>query len=177
MKKIIILILIIALLMPLLKIKILPRLYPKKYIEYVEKYSQEYGLDSLLVYSIIKAESNFNENATSNSNAIGLMQVMLSTAQEIGVKLAIQEITEEELYNPEVNIQIGITYLKILLEKYENYNLAIIAYNAGMGNVDKWLEEGIINENGENIENIPFPETKNYVKKIKQNYKIYQEIY
>lgn len=177
MKKIIILILIIALLMPLLKIKILPRLYQKKYIEYVEKYSQEYGLDSLLVYSIIKAESNFNENATSNSNAIGLMQVMLSTAQEIGVKLAIQEITEEELYNPEVNIQIGITYLKILLEKYENYNLAIIAYNAGMGNVDKWLEEGIINENGENIENIPFPETKNYVKKIKQNYKIYQEIY
>lgn len=177
MKKIIILILIIALLMPLLKIKILPRLYPKKYIEYVEKYSQEYELDSLLVYSIIKAESNFNENATSNSNAIGLMQVMLSTAQEIGDKLAIQEITEEELYNPEVNIQIGITYLKILLEKYENYNLAIIAYNAGMGNVDKWLEEGIINENGENIENIPFPETKNYVKKIKQNYKIYQEIY
>lgn len=177
MKKIIILILIIALLMPLLKIKILPRLYPKKYIEYVEKYSQEYELDSLLVYSIIKAESNFNENATSNSNAIGLMQVMLSTAQEIGDKLSMQEITEEELYNPEVNIQIGITYLKILLEKYENYNLAIIAYNAGMGNVDKWLEEGIINKNGENIEDIPFPETKNYVKKIKQNYKIYQEIY
>lgn len=177
MKKIIILILIIALSMPLLKIKVLPILYPKKYTEYVEKYSQEYELDPLLVYSIIKAESSFKEDATSNSNAIGLMQVMLSTAQEIGNKLAMQEITEEELYKPEVNIQIGITYLKILLDKYENYNLAIIAYNAGMGNVDKWLEEGILHENGDNIEDIPFPETKNYVKKIKQNYKIYQEIY
>lgn len=177
MKKIIILILIIALLMPLLKIKILPRLYPKKYIEYVEKYSQEYGLDSLLVYSIIKAESNFNENATSNSNAIGLMQVMLSTAQEMGDKLEIEEVTEEELCNPETNIRIGTKYFKILLEKYNNYNLAIIAYNAGMGNVDKWIEQGIIDENGENIEDIPFPETKNYAKKILQNYRIYQELY
>ena len=55
--------------------------------------------------------------------------------------------------------------------------LAIIAYNAGMGNLDNWLDQGTIDDQGENIDNIPFSETKNYVKKILQNYQIYQEIY
>ena len=68
-------------------------------------------------------------------------------------------------------------YFKTLLNKYDNYNLAIIAYNAGMGNLDNWIEQKIIDNKGENIENIPFPETRNYVKKILQNYKIYSEIY
>jgi len=170
-------IIIIVLAVLLFKIDILSKIYPKEYSEYVEKYSEEYEIDPLLIYSIIKTESNFKEDAKSKSNAIGLMQVMLSTAKEMGDKLEIEEITEEQLYIPETNIRIGIKYFKILLEKYNNYNLAIIAYNAGMGNVDNWLENGIIDGNGENIEDIPFPETKNYVKKILQNYKIYKEIY
>lgn len=163
--------------MLLLELQILPNIYPQKYSEYVEKYAQECGIDPLLIYSIIKAESNFKDDAKSNSNAIGLMQVMLSTAQEMGESLEIEQITEEKLYNPEINIKIGVKYFKSLLEKYNNYNLAIIAYNAGMGNLDSWIEKGIIDEQGENIENIPFSETKNYVKKILQNYRIYQEIY
>ena len=102
---------------------------------------------------------------------------MLSTAQEMGAKMKSVEITEEKLYEPEINIEIGVKYFKSLLQKYDNYNLAIIAYNAGMGNVDNWIEQGIIDEQGNDIESIPFPETKNYVKKILQNYKIYKEIY
>jgi len=158
-------------------VQILPQIYPQKYSEYVDKYAAENELDPLLIYSIIKAESNFKENAKSNSNAIGLMQVMLTTAQEIGKTLEIEEITEEKLCEPETNIEIGTKYFKSLLDKYDNYNLAIIAYNAGMGNLDKWLQEGIIDEQGENIENIPFAETRNYVRKILRNYKIYSEIY
>ena len=177
MKKITIVIIIIVLAILLLWMQILPKIYPQKYCEYVEKYAKEYELDPLLIYSIIKAESNFKYNAKSNSNAIGLMQVMLSTAQEMGEDLELEEITEEKLYQPETNIKIGTKYFKILLEKYNNYNLAIIAYNAGMGNLDKWIDQGIIDEQGENIEGIPFPETKNYVKKILKNYQIYQEIY
>lgn len=177
MKKIIIIIIIIVSILLLLKLQILPQLYPQKYSEYVEKYAQKYEIDPLLIYSIIKTESNFKVDAKSNSNAIGLMQVMLSTAQEMGKSLEIEQITEEELYKPEINIEIGVRYFKSLLEKYNNYNLAIIAYNAGMGNLDNWLENGIIDKQGENIENIPFPETRNYVKKILQNYTIYQEIY
>ena len=177
MKKKTIIIIIIVLSTLLLWMQILPKIYPQKYCEYVEKYAKEYKLDPLLIYSIIKVESNFKYDAKSNSNAIGLMQVMLSTAQEMGKKLELEGITEEKLYEPEINIKIGIKYFKNLLEKYNDYNLAIIAYNAGMGNLDKWIEQGIIDEQDQNIEDIPFPETKNYVKKILRIYQIYQEIY
>lgn len=177
MKKLIIAIIIIGIVFIALSTHLLKFIYPQKYVEYVEKYAQECELDPLLIYSIIKAESNFNEKAKSNSNAIGLMQVMLSTAREMGEKLEIEEITEEKLCEPETNIKIGVKYFKSLLEKYGNYNLAIIAYNAGMGNLDNWLEQGIIDDEGKDIDNIPFIETKNYVKKILQNYKIYKEIY
>lgn len=178
LKKLIIAIIVIAIIVIAFKMQILQQIYPKKYSEYVEKYAEECELDPLFVYSIIKAESNFKETAKSNSDALGLMQVMQPTAEEIGARLRIEEkITEEKLYEPETNIRIGIKYFKSLLDKYDNLNLAIIAYNAGMGNLDSWLEQGIIDSQGENIENIPFPETKNYVKKILQNYKIYKEIY
>lgn len=177
MKKLLIMIIIVVAILLLLKTQILPKMYPKKYSELVEKYATEYELDPLLVYSIIKAESNFKEEAKSNSNAIGLMQIMLETAKEIGQKIDIEEITEEKLLEPDININIGTKYFKILLEKYNNEKLAIIAYNAGMGNLDTWLKQGIIDPEGNNLENIPFPETKNYVKKILQNYKIYSEIY
>lgn len=177
MKKLLIMIIIVVAILLLVKIQILPKMYPKKYSELVEKYATEYELDPLLVYSIIKAESNFKEEARSNSNAIGLMQIMLDTAKEIGQKIDIEEITEEKLLEPDTNINIGTKYFKILLEKYNNEKLAIIAYNAGMGNLDTWLKQGIIDPEGNNLENIPFPETKNYVEKILQNYKIYSEIY
>ena len=178
MKKSIIIIIIVIMTILAFQLQVLPKLYPKEYSEYIEKYAKEYNIDSLWIYSIIKAESNFKINAKSNSNAIGLMQIMLSTAKEIGSEINFEEdITEEKLFEPEINIQIGTAYFKILLDKYNNYNLALIAYNAGMGNLDKWLEQGIIDAKGENLEAIPFQETKNYVKKILQNYKVYSEIY
>lgn len=177
MKKLVIIIIIGIISILILKVNILPKIYPKGYSEYVEKYSQEYNVDQLLIYSIIKAESNYKVNAKSKSNAIGLMQIMLSTAQEIGKDLQIEEITEEKLYDAELNIKIGTAYFKSLLNKYNNVNLALIAYNAGMGSLDNWLENGIIDKNGEGLENIPYEETRNYVKKILQNYKIYNELY
>ena len=176
-KNIIIIIILLCSILVIAKIQFLPALYPQKYSEYVQKYSKEYNIDKLLIYSIIKAESNFNEKAKSGSSAIGLMQLMLETAQEMGEKLEISEITEESLYQPEINIRLGTKYFKTLLEKYNNYKLAIIAYNAGMGNLDNWIQQGIIDEDGENIDNIPFTETRVYVKKILYNYRIYQELY
>lgn len=107
----------------------------------------------------------------------GLMQVMPDTAYEMWQKLEGENITEDELYEPEINIRVGIYYFKSLVIKYENYNLALVAYNAGMGNLDNWIEEGIIMENGEGLDNIPFLETKKYVQRILQNYRIYQELY
>ncbi len=153
------------------KPQILQKIYPIKYEENVKEIAQETGVDELLIYSIIKAESGFESNVKSTSGAIGLMQVMLPTAEEIAEELGIQDLTE-------TNIKIGTHYFAMLLKEYDNeLNLAIIAYNAGMGNVNTWIAEGIINEDGTDIENIPFAETKMYVKKILQNYEIYKEIY
>ena len=150
---------------------IMKKVYPLKHTEYVEKYSKEYNIDSYMIYAIIKAESNFNDKAKSKSNAIGLMQIMEPTAKEIADKIDLN-ISEEQLYSPELNIQIGIEYFAGLLEKYNNnYKIAIIAYNAGIGNVDKWIKEGTIKEN------VPFKETNNYVRKILRNYEIYKGLY
>ena len=160
------------------KPQILQKMYPIKYEEYVEKIANENEIDKLLIYSIIKAESGFKADVKSSSGAVGLMQLMLPTAQEIAKDLEMYDLTEEQLYEAETNIKIGTKYFAKLLKEYDNkLNLAIIAYNAGMGNVNEWVEKGIINENGTDIENIPFAETKMYVKKILQNYDIYKDIY
>ena len=160
-----------------LDVKVMKKIYPLRYSSHVEKYSKEYNIDPYMVYAIIKAESNFNENAKSSSNAIGLMQIMENTAIETANKMNLQ-VTEEDLFNPELNIKIGLKYFTDLLDKYNNnYYLAIIAYNAGIGNVDKWINNGIIKEDASDIENVPFKETNNYVRKILRDYDIYKELY
>ena len=153
-------------------------IYPLKYKEYVEKYSEEYNLDKMLVYAIIKAESNFEPNITSHSGAIGLMQIMENTAKETAEKIGFHYSKKEELYQPETNIMLGTKYFAELLKIYENnINLSLAAYNAGIGNVDKWIQNDIISADGEDIENIPFKETNNYVRKILRDYRIYKGLY
>ena len=185
MKKrwIIILVLILISLFIAVKVLKIPRLileqiYPLKYEEQVEKYSAEYGLDKLLVYAIIKAESDFDENANSISGAKGLMQMMDGTVQDVVNSLGLDNDKTYNLYDAETNIMLGTKYFSELLENYNNNQyLALAAYNAGTGNVKKWIEKGIIKEDGSDIENIPFKETNIYVRKILQNYRIYQELY
>ena len=154
----------------------LKKIYKIDYKEYVEKYSAEYEVDKYLVYSIIKAESNFKEHAVSNKGAKGLMQLMQTTAEEVAKKIEIQ-IDDNSILNSEVNINLGTKYISGLISKYENIGLALAAYNAGSGNVDSWIEQGILNSNGSNLEEIPFLETNNYVRKILRDYKIYKKIY
>lgn len=150
-------------------------LYKKEYSECVSKYAQMYNIDENLIYSIIKVESNFDANAVSSQNAQGLMQLMYATAEEVARKNNI-ELTEENILEPDINIKLGTIYLSTLLEKYECIEVALAAYNAGSGNVDKWIENGIIKEDGSDIENIPFKETNNYVRKIIRDYEIYKKI-
>lgn len=177
--KLLILASIIFILFKVIKIDdiIMKKLYPLKYSEYVEKYAKEYNIDKYMVYAIIKAESNFNENAKSSSDAIGLMQIMETTAIETAKKMDL-EVTEEDLFKPDLNINIGLKYFTYLLNQYNNnYPLAIIAYNAGMGNVDSWIKNGTIKEDGTDIENVPYKETNNYVRKILRDYEIYKGLY
>lgn len=174
-----ILLFIIFILFKVIKIDdiIMKKIYPLKYNEYVEEYSRRYNIDPYMVYAIIKAESNFNPNAKSSSNAVGLMQIMEATAIETANKMELN-ISEKELFNPDINIHIGVKYFTDLLNKYNNnYYLAIVAYNAGIGNVDKWIKEGTIKQDGSDIENVPFKETNNYVRRILRDYEIYKEFY
>ena len=157
--------------------KILMYLYPIKFEEEIYKYSSELQIDPLLTFAIIKTESNFREDVVSNSGAIGLMQLMESTAKEQARKLNI-EYSKEILYDAETNLKIGLNYFNTLLDYYnQNYILAFTAYNAGLGNVQKWINEGVIKPDGSDIENIPFKETNMYVRKIIKNYETYQKLY
>jgi len=157
---------------------ILKKIYKTEYSEYVEKYAEQYDVDPLMIFAIIKAESNFNPNVVSKSGAIGLMQLMDSTAEELCNEMDIFYVEKTSLYNTELNIHLGTKYFSNLMNEYDdNYLLALTAYNAGIGNVKKWIEQGTIKGDGSNIENIPFKETNNYVRKITRDYKIYKDLY
>ena len=135
--------------------------FPMKYKEEVLTYSNKYNLDPYLVFAIINAESRFNKDATSETTN------------------STDSLDENTIYNEEVNIEIGCKYLASLIENYNgNYYLAICAYNAGIGNVNKWLEDNKINTklSTTNVE-LPFEETTKYLRKVISNYDIYKEIY
>ena len=158
--------------------KIYKYFYPIKYEEYVYKYAEEYDVDPLIIFSIIKAESGFDSQIVSKKGAIGLMQLMETTAEEIAEDLEVEYKKGETLYNPEMNIKLGVNYYAQLLKIYDNDNsLALAAYNAGIGNVDNWIKNEVIQDDGSDIENIPFNETNNYVRKTLRNYEIYKDLY
>ena len=182
-KKIITVIIVLILsigLMFLMKDKLLKIIYPKTYKEAVTIYKDMYNVEENLIFALIKAESNFDSKAVSNSNAIGLMQLMEETAKDVA-KINKIELNEknvkENLFDIYKKIEIGTCYLSGLLEKYKNKEVALAAYNAGIGTVDEWINSGIIKNDGTDIENIPYKETNNYVRKILRDYKIYEDLY
>ena len=157
-----------------IKQQITKSVYKKEYSEYVTKYAGQYGVEENLIYALIKAESNFNPDAVSHQNAKGLMQLMQSTAEDLAKKSKI-ELNNENILDPEINIQLGTKYIASLLEKYSCVEVALAAYNAGSGNVDKWISSGKIKADGSDIENIPYKETNTYVRKIMRDYEIYKQ--
>ncbi len=157
---------------------VLKRLYPLTYSQYVEQYSDEYGLDKNLVYSIIKAESGFDAQAVSPRDAKGLMQILDSTGEWAAEKIKINDFESNMLLEPKTNIRIGCWYISRLLTQYDqNIELALAAYNAGSGNVSKWLKDTSISSNGKTLDRIPFEETENYVNKIKKYNNMYKKLY
>ncbi len=171
---------IITILFVLFKDKLLKILYPKTYSEIISVYAEEYDVEENLIYAVIKAESNFDSQAVSNREAIGLMQIVEETAIDVVNKNQIDVDTEnivEELLDIDNNINIGTKYLSTLLTQYGNIEVALAAYNAGIGTVNNWIDKQIIKADGSDIENVPYKETNNYVRKILRDYRIYNDLY
>ena len=153
-------------------------IYPREYRAHVEQYANLYGMEPNLVYAIMKAESKFSVKAVSSSGAIGLMQIMPETfSEDICHKIGLENDTEL-LLNPETNIQSGVWYFSRWYAYYGTSEEALAAYNAGVGNVNQWIEDGLVDEYGFlDIEQIPFEETKNYVKDVLRYKQRYDELY
>lgn len=150
--------------------------FPLRYGDTINKYAEENGVSPYLVTSIIKTESDFRERIIADDKGMGLMQLMPETAKWLCEKLH-EEYNEEKLLEADYNIKLGSYYLSYLIQKYQNVDLAIAAYNGGTKNVDQWLKDGTIHWDPQSMENIPFPVTRTYVKRVRQRRTIYETLY
>ena len=151
--------------------------FPRQYSELIAAYSKEQLVDPYLVQALIREESFFRADSLSPAKAYGLMQLLHGTAREIarGSNL---KVKASDLYDPEINIRLGLNHLKMLLDKYDGrLYLALAAYNAGTARVNQWLADFPNADEEEFIEMIPFSETRNYVKNILRNYFFYRYYY
>lgn len=152
--------------------------YPLKYTEEIAAASEKYGVDKALIYGVIKTESNFDPEAESGAGAVGLMQLMPDTFEWLKAYYKDESgYTFEDLKNPAVNIDYGVELLSILSEKYESEDTMLCAYNGGLGNVDKWLDDKKYSDDGKTLKEVPFPETDRYRKLVARNKSIYNELY
>lgn len=151
-------------------------MYPLKYNDLVEKYSVDYGVDTALVYSVIRTESGFKPTVESNVGAKGLMQITPDTFEWLMTKTG-ESYEIEALYEPEVNIKYGTLFLSMLTDEFVSDEVALSAYHAGRGQVNNWLCNPEISNDGLNLDRIPYKDTAHYVSKVKKAEKIYNSVY
>ena len=146
---------------------------PLRHEDIIRQQARDKGLDASLIAAVIYAESHFRDQ-TSRAGARGLMQITPQTADEIARRSGGTEFEQGDLGTPQINISYGSWYLRWLLDHYGgNVTLAVAAYNAGTGNVDKWIAE----DPGLKASEIPFPETRAYVAKVLDAQAEYQREY
>lgn len=152
--------------------------FPLAYWEMIQQKAQERELDPYLILALIRQESLFNPQARSPASALGLMQLLPSTASRIARQIGVSPPSNEQLLQPEINLALGTQYLRDLLQRYSNDWLkAIAAYNAGEGAVDRWEKEILTEDPEEFVERIPYLETRGYVKLVMRNHRIYRRLY
>ncbi len=152
--------------------------YPLKYTELVQTWADEYDIPQSLVYAVIRTESAFDPDAVSWADARGLMQLTADTLDWAKSKAGDkEELTAEDLFRPEINIRYGVYVLKLLGEQFKEEDTVLAAYNAGMGNVRKWLADPAYSDDGVVLKDIPFKETREYVGRVRDAQAMYQELY
>ncbi len=151
------------------------QLYPMKYTEYIFEYAKEYNIDPVLLCAVINVESNFDKDAASHKGAKGLMQLMEPTADWGAEKIGLENFTFDQLGDPETNIRIGSWYLSTLGKQYnQDLELMLTAYNAGSGNVSKWLKDARYSKDGATLHYVPYAETRNYIRRVMNNMYVYR---
>ena len=150
--------------------------HPKNYSTMVEKYAARYDIPTATIYAIIKCESNFDAAAVSSAGAVGLMQLMPSTFEWL-CSLTGDTYEPALLYNPDINIRYGTYLLSILYTKYGRWDNVYAAYNAGIGNVNKWLEDPEYSDGNGGLASIPFKETREFVSRVTEAKALYERLY
>lgn len=152
--------------------------YPKGYSEIVEKYTNKYGVDENLIYSIMREESRYQPDVVSPANARGLMQLIPKTGSASAAEIGLKKYNTKKLYDPETNIHIGTYYFKKVLDKFNgNVFHALGSYNAGPHRVTMWMGKYPNLDMDEFVEEIPFRETRNYIRRVLRSYGAYKYIY
>lgn len=152
--------------------------FPLKYAKIINKNSQKYKIDPMLMLSLIREESHFLPTARSSSNALGLMQLLPTTAEHISKIVSADYPSENKLFTPEYNITLGIAYFDHVLSITDNFPMyAVGGYNGGPNAMNNWRK--LLKEDDLDVfvENIPYAESKNYIKKVYRSRYNYSKIY
>ena len=150
---------------------------PLHHDDIIRQQAHEKNLDPALIAAVIYEESRFRDQ-TSHAGARGLMQITPKTADAIAKHSGGVRFKQEDLSDPQINIAYGAYYLRLLIDHYGgNETLAIAAYNAGIGNVDRWVAAAGGADNFNTAEHIPFPETRAYVENVLQRRQDYRHNY
>lgn len=152
--------------------------FPMPYRETIIENARKNQLDPALVAAVIYVESKFDPQAVSYRGAIGLMQIMPETGQWVADQVGLQAVDRRKLRSYETNIFIGTWYLRYLLDQIDQDPVvALAAYNAGWNRVQEWLRDDVWDGRLDNLEQIPYPETRSYVQRVLKVYRIYRYLY
>jgi soluble lytic murein transglycosylase len=152
-------------------------LFPKPFWGDLKKYSSSNALDPYLVASLIRQESAFNPNAVSRANAVGLMQLLPKVGKSVAKQEKLKKFNPQELFTPAINMQLGTRYFRAMVDKFDSFEYALAAYNAGSDRVQDWMGQGKYRDPQEFVESIPFTETREYVQNIMRNANVYRQLY
>lgn len=150
--------------------------YPLEYCEYIDEASELYGVPKKVIYAVIHTESHFDSTVKSSAGAIGLMQIMPDTFDEITKKFG-DDYEQGMMYDPYTNIKYGTYYLSYLYRYFSDWDCVFAAYNAGMGNVSGWLEDERYSDGEGKLKSIPYEETRQYVSRVNDTMKKYTDLY
>ncbi len=152
--------------------------FPRPYWEQVQRYSEDAGIDPYWALSIMREESLFDPQAVSSANALGLMQLMPATAKDVARWNKMNVRIPEDIFDPQINTRLGTSYLGRLAGRFEDELIFTAgSYNAGPGNMKNWLKRIQYRSLEEFVEDIPFEETREYVKRVYRTYQIYKLLY